>query len=136
MPKLIFSANLRNTIRTNILKFPVISARAFPRIQDSVHEGYQELKWLYLYFYSIWINCVTIYTLVASAGFLCNLIITVNIYWKLLILLYKFKIIWWPNSKIWRKCRKTRKRSRPFSVTWFDFPEKVNVFILACRVSK
>ena len=33
-------------------------------------------------------------TRVASAGHVCTFIITVNLYWNLLIILYKLKIIW------------------------------------------
>ena len=39
MPKLIFSGNLPNTIRNNILKLPVIPAGAFSIIQDDVQDG-------------------------------------------------------------------------------------------------
>ena len=41
MPKLIFSGNLPNTIRNNILKLPVIPAGASYIIQDGVQDGLQ-----------------------------------------------------------------------------------------------
>ena len=44
MPKLIFSGNLPNTIRNNILKLPVIPDGAFPIIQDCVQDGRQNVK--------------------------------------------------------------------------------------------
>ena len=44
MPKLNFSGNLPNTIRNNILKFPVIPAGAFSNIQDGVQDGRQNVN--------------------------------------------------------------------------------------------
>ena len=44
MPKLIFSENLPNTIRNNILKLLVIPAEAFSIIQDGVQDGHQNVK--------------------------------------------------------------------------------------------
>ena len=44
MPKLNFSGNLPNTIRNNILKLPVIPARAFSNIKEGVQDGRQNVN--------------------------------------------------------------------------------------------
>ena len=44
MPKLNISEHLPNTIRNNILKLPVIPARAFSNIQDGVQDGRQNVN--------------------------------------------------------------------------------------------
>ena len=44
MPKLIFSRNLPNTIRNNILKLPMIPPEAFPIIQNDVQDGRQNVN--------------------------------------------------------------------------------------------
>ena len=49
MPKLIFSGNLPNTIRNNILKLPVIPAGAFSIIQDDVQDGRKNAKFAIIY---------------------------------------------------------------------------------------
>ena len=44
MPKLNFSGYLPNTIRSNILKLPVIPAGAFSIIQDGVQDGRKNVE--------------------------------------------------------------------------------------------
>ena len=44
MPKLNFSGNLPDTIRSSILKLPVIPAGAIFIIQDGVQDGRQNVK--------------------------------------------------------------------------------------------
>ena len=43
MPKLNFSGNLRNTLKKNILKLPVIPAGAFSIISDGAQDGRQNV---------------------------------------------------------------------------------------------